>query len=186
MILYVCVPTVCIKQVRINPHLPISSLNKLFPHSQKIYLYQGITLVPHLTFENYCISEGQNIIATDASSNNTDWSYHNYESYSDKIQIAFDDKMKLESAKMRDIQLSRLETKPTAFRKLSQLSLSKEYPVLAPVNNSSNTYSKPSAPSSIPLPAFWGQSSNNLKKARTSGPLLSPLEENDFDVSKRI
>lgn len=187
MIVYICVPNVCIKQVKLCPTLPISSLNKLFPNHEKNFLYKGLLLRKEKSFQHYSIGEGDNIVATDRSQGEGTWRMNSqFESYTDKIQIAFDENMKIESAKIRDIQLLRIESKSKAYRKFASTYQNRDNHHNPVSKFSFSTYDQPEAPSNTPLPNFWSSSPSSSSAAHIPRIPLSPIDENDIDMSRRV
>jgi hypothetical protein len=182
--IYVCVPNLCIKQVRVCKTMHVRSLNKLFPNTKKVFLFDCLFMNEEMTIGYYGIKNNDSIIALPK---NTKVNPKTYQSrpcadlFDEKIQITFNSNTKSEAIRLRDLQLMKLEVKSRAFNKYVKNVREKEIFEIEPEPVYTETkYFKPETPASKPLPCFWSKtvpkSMENQPIPANPAPIVVPLE----------
>ena len=183
--IYICVPGICIKQVRACPDMHVRSLNKLFANNQKSFYFDGFKLNEDKTLQKVGIRENDTIIALpkNAALNPKIFSIKpNTDVFDEKIQITFNSNIKGEAIRLRDLQLMKLEVKSKMFNKFVKNFHEKDEAqfVQEPIKTPT-FYSRPEKPASEPLPCFWGTQTSYTPEPEdyqaNPTPLVVPLDE---------
>jgi len=198
-IIFVCIPSECIKKVKVFSKMRVCQLNSLFPSPNKSYFYKGIILDENNTLSFYNIHSESNIFAIPKNESHSlvDLSrfrnlHHNYDDLSESIRYAMIDETKVESARLRDLQLTRIEGKTRQFVKICKSCLEgiEQHQKLEKPQSLITNFGSLSAPSKEPLPAFWTvQPPKTFKVDFNMSPSLASEEkiENDNElIPKKI
>lgn len=108
--------------------MTISQLDKLFPDKPKRYIYKGKLLDENFTFEQYDISSGAHLFALfdDDESNNWIQLSCDADYFHERAMLSLTQDAKLESYKIRDLQLTKLESRPRSYNKYCKGCLDKK------------------------------------------------------------
>ena len=167
IIIFLCVPSECIKQVKVYKKMKINQLQTIFPEKKKSFLFNGDLLEEKMTLEFYGIRNHSNIFVIPKTTNKSliseKWSHltKNCDEYNENIRYAVIEETKNESARIRDLQLIKLENKSRQYNKLCKNLISNIELDNNDDNISSNIPNINQTPSISPLPAFWIDSFEN-------------------------
>ena len=183
--IYICVPGICIKQVRASKQMHVKSLNKLFPYHDKSFYFDGAKLNEEKTLNKVGIRENDTIIALPQNAVLDPKMFSikpNTDVFDEKIQITFNTNIKGEAIRLRDLQMMKLEVKSKMFNKFvknfheKEEAQSVQESVVSP-----SFYVKPEKPSTEALPCFWGSKAAFKPEPEdytaNPTPLVVPLDE---------
>jgi hypothetical protein len=158
--LKVCSPQEPVRFLSVRLSSQVQSLQSLWS-SPKRFIFNGAELLETMTFNFYGIRDGDSIVAI--SVNNCHSLYGlNYwlsltrdsDSFNDSLRWMLDAKTNGEAARLRDLQMVRVERKSRLFRRISSAVVNEETcsGITAPLVID---YPPASEPSTEPLPVPW-------------------------------
>ena len=161
--LIICSPHQPVRLISAKLTGQIKSLQRLWPNSQRKFIFNGSELTPEMTFDYYGIKSGDSIIAlpVDRQDNYTTTSRwitltRDNENFSESIKSMIHPRTAREASRLKDLHLMKIERKPKLFMKLCAPFLEKD----ANSEIESTTLLLPeqqaSEPSATALPVFWG------------------------------
>jgi hypothetical protein len=161
--LRICVPQEPVRVIYAYPSNEISVLQTLWPGSPKKFLFDGIELIPTLTFESYGIRQGDSIIALPHSNCANPLSMHEWttatrdsEAFNDSVGAILNPATTRQVARLRDLNWRALERRPKQFQRLCAVIMETE-PVGVPLHPTVIMETAPLAPSEEALPVSWNR-----------------------------
>ena len=153
-------------RVFVKPHFAIKEIQRMLKMEKIIFIYNQTILKMSRTFSFYGFKGNEIIIAIPETRATTSKWYTNSienDSLNEKIHSLINTSTTIESVRIRDLQISKMEKKPKAFRKLlflqRQHDLNEGFtcestPTVVPETNHLKMKI-----STAPLPCFWNHNS---------------------------
>jgi hypothetical protein len=123
--LKICTPHQPVRFISARLSGQVRALQSLWQSSPKRFIFNGIELQEDMTFESYGIRDGDSIVALpmdgpDALYTAAQWLNltRDADSFNESLQWFLNPTTSAEGARLRDLQLMRLEMRPTSFIRL--------------------------------------------------------------------
>jgi hypothetical protein len=123
--LKICTPHQPVRFISARLSGQIRALQTLWRSHPKRFIFNGIELREDMTFESYGIRDGDSIVAIpldnrDSVSDASQWLSltRDTETFNESLRWMLDPATTAEAARLRDLQLMRLERRPAAFMRL--------------------------------------------------------------------
>lgn len=165
-----------------------NDIKRFIKNSNVELLYNGMQLNRQHTFKFYGMKNEDVLVVipkqTDLKAIPYSWETisQDEEVFRERISSVIDPKISEEAGRIRDLQLFKIENKPSVFRKLLQFYNEDVAPKSEP-RFKTIVPNKMKKPSSEPLPNFWGSSTTSFKKTKDVPPVpLSPLKDDEITV----
>ena len=158
----ICSPKQQIRIISARLTGKIKSLQSLFKHMPKIFIFNGTQLDPESTFHEVDVHNGDTILALPLSLQTNQMLKEQWisltkdsDEFSEKMRWIVNPKTAPEASRLKDIHMDRIERRPRVFRKLCQLYLSQDTGPSELPKLQEECSESPSAPSTEALPVFW-------------------------------
>ncbi|EAY06505.1 hypothetical protein TVAG_257440 [Trichomonas vaginalis G3] len=168
----------------------VNDILQLIPDRIVKFVHNGIELTDSFSLSMYGVKEGDVIFVLPETKNGASYTEKwasltkDRDLFHDRVCSLIDPETAMEAARIRDLQMLRMERKPKVFRKISSV-----YKSDAPTKQKSkapvNAVEPPklNKPSAAPLPTFWATSLPVYTKPSETIPSPSLLsQENKEDV----
>ena len=148
----------------LNPKAHISDLRRLLPLEHCQFVFEGQLLVDTKTFQFYGIKTGDTLVVVQAAEMGLEvdkWLSitDDVDGFRDKMKSVLNEGAGRETARIRDMLMTKLERKPRTFRKLCVAVENLAQRTFSGKNIELNTdFVTGDAPSDKPLPVNWGSS----------------------------
>lgn len=168
----------------------ITDILQLIPDRFVRFIHNGTELSSTFSLSMYGVKEGDVIFVLPESKSGSyteKWTNltKDRDLFHDRVCSLIDPETAMEAARIRDLQMLRMERKPKVFRKISSV-----YKVDAPTKQKSkipaipNFPKKNETPSIEPLPAFWTKSDTVYAKHTETMPSPSLLSQDNKEVDR--
>jgi hypothetical protein len=161
-------------RLSVSPTARISYLRSLIRDSTSSFVYNGEILNDAMTFAFYRIRELETIVVVPASSEVEKWAQltRDADAFQERIQFILNEDTARETARIRDMMLTKVERRPRPFRRLC-LSVD-AWPTRPPSAIDAVPmkidYAPAQGPSCDPLPAAWMPLSVSNRAIHVAGP----------------
>ena len=150
-------------------------LAQFMPEKDITFIHNGVILNSTLPFGFYEIKPSDIIICVRNRDLNTQWlSLTNRELVHERVSEVMDPQVSYELAKLRDLQMLRIERKPKLYRKMC-IQLNEETETKTP-SFTLLIPPKPKKPSDSPLPLIWS-TAQSFNSSELMNPPVPSIEE---------
>ena len=169
-------PSRSVVKLKVNLSMSIGDLRKLMHLESCSFVYQGQLLCESMTLRSYDIKEKDAIVVipdVPQASDVDKWISvtSDVDSFQDRIRVMVNDRTARETAKLRDMVMTKIERKPRSFRRLcgavQALPKRNFYQRHTPIDIS---YPAPDGPSTAPLPTNWDTTANASADVGVAAP----------------
>jgi hypothetical protein len=161
-------------RVSVSPTARVSYLRSLIRDSTSSFVYNGVLLNDAMTFSFYRIRELETIVVVPIPTEIEKWAQltQDADAFQERIQFILNEETARETARIRDLMLTKLERRPRPFRRLCA-SLD-SWPSRSPSPTDGNPlqihYPRADGPSCDPLPAAWMSLPVSRRAVHVAGP----------------
>jgi hypothetical protein len=158
-----CIPQEYVRIVQVSLSSTVSELQRFWPNSPKHFIFKGAMLLETLTLALCGVENGDSIIALPQTTSSEfgvvqAWmsASRDVEGLNYSVRSLVNPATMQEAARLRDLRLTALESRPRAYRKFCRNFL-QECPIETQSHKTVVSSERPSAPSTAALPAPWDQ-----------------------------
>jgi predicted metal-binding transcription factor (methanogenesis marker protein 9) len=158
-----CIPQEYVRIVQVSLSSPVSELQRFWPNSPKHFIFKGAMLLETLTFALCGVQHGDSIIALPQTTSSESGVVQAWMSASRDVEglnyligSLVNPATMQEAARLRDLRLTALESRPRAYRTFCRHFL-QECPIETQSHKTVVSSERPIAPSTAALPAPWNQ-----------------------------